>query len=457
MKDGPFGWLRRIATRLSRKGRNAMNVPHSGRVVVVDDMLTEAAPLLAVLSKHGVPAFYFTGTDQDQLPSKPLAGTRVVFLDIDLGFGGDDKSKISTVMAVLGRLIGPSNGPYLVLAWTKHPEDVEALQLALDKFRPAPVKLLDMEKTAYLTTRVSEDAGAPLYDFVPDALAKIENKLRAETEELGAAQVYFTWEDIAHAAAGGVTADLHSLAPAGPDWNRNASGILVRLAKATAGEQLPMNDPAAVTQNALRTLNSVYVDALESRIASDNRLKAVRGLDMTVPALSHEAVGRLNTRLILAEVVDTDPIQPGDLFRLQGNDFGIVLNDHIDAQRVRKFSAQPALDKVQFVVAEVSPPCDYAQAKWVRHRFLPGFLCPCAEGGHSIVDNTDRHYRWKSGVIEVDGMAAQLVFDLRNMTSRELRDIPWQRFLRVRRTPLADILARLASHVGRPGVISLDG
>ena len=54
-------------------------------------------------------------------------------------------------------------------------------------------------------------------------------------------------------------------------------------------------------------------------------------------------------------------------------------------------------------------------------------------------------------------MAAQLVFDLRNMTSRELRDIPWQRFLRVRRTPLADILARLASHVGRPGVISLDG
>jgi hypothetical protein len=306
-----------------------------------------------------------------------------------------------------------------------------------------------MEKTAYLTTRPGEDANAPVYDFVPDALTKIENKLRRETAELGAAQVYFTWEDIAHAAASGVTADLHSLAATGPDWNRNASGILVGLARATADKQLSEGDPAAVTQNALRTLNSVYVDALESRIASDDRLKAVRGLDMTAPDLSYEAVGRLNARLLLAEVAESDPIQPGDLFKLGSNDFEVVLEEHIDTKKVGNVP-------VRFVVMEISPPCDYAQLKWKRHRLLPGFLCPCSPERKTIVKSMSADYRWRPGTIEQDGGFWQLVFDFRFATSRPLKDIPWQRFVRVRRGALSDIQARLAYHVSRPGVVSID-
>ena len=47
------------------------------RVVVIDDRLDEAAPLLRVLATLGVPAQNFTG-NQQELPAAPFAGIRLL-------------------------------------------------------------------------------------------------------------------------------------------------------------------------------------------------------------------------------------------------------------------------------------------------------------------------------------------------------------------------------------------
>ena len=61
-----------------------MNILKTARVVVVDDVESEATPLLLALAKIGIGAWYFTG-DVDKLPKSHLDGIRVVFLDLRLG------------------------------------------------------------------------------------------------------------------------------------------------------------------------------------------------------------------------------------------------------------------------------------------------------------------------------------------------------------------------------------
>jgi len=418
-----------------------MKIPHSGRVIVIDDKMSEAAPLLRALAKQGVPVAYFTGTEADELPTEPPRGTRVVFVDIVLGTEGQSsKTKISVVMGVLKRLIGPQNGPYIVVAWTKHPDEIEALREGLSRHDPAPMKLLDLQKISYMEPATEEGERR----FKHDAVSMVEKKLDSELEKVGALAVLLAWEDLVHDAASGVTHDLYSLVPHDENWNRNASGVFRGLADAYAGKQLSPGDVTEVAQNALRTLTGVHVDALESLIGRDERVKNVTGLDLNASFDDTAATAKLNARLALADVVDSDPVQPGDLFGLGCNDFDIEISRHIKSS---------CKSDVRFVVLEVSPPCDYAQAKWLRHRLLPGFLWRHPRGGKPECKNP--LYGWKSDVLDIDGEPWLLIFDLRCLTSKKLHDIPGRRLRRVRRGTLADIQAKLAYHISRPGVISL--
>ena|SRR3990172_11902771 len=124
-----------------------MNLPENGRVIVVDDkIIEEGLPLIKALSKNGVPVTFFTGIS-DELPDQPLPDVRIIFLDIVLGTEGQsDKTKISTAVGVINRLIGNDNtyAPYLIIAWTKHEELIEGIKQSL-RNNP-PVFILDLEK-----------------------------------------------------------------------------------------------------------------------------------------------------------------------------------------------------------------------------------------------------------------------------------------------------------------------
>ena len=59
-----------------------MQFPGNGRIAVIDDLWKEAKPLLSILSKNGAPFLYYDG-DVRELPKKPIAGLRFLFLDLD--------------------------------------------------------------------------------------------------------------------------------------------------------------------------------------------------------------------------------------------------------------------------------------------------------------------------------------------------------------------------------------
>src|SRR5260370_26201578 len=101
-----------------------MNGLKTARVLIIDDNSEEIAPVLKALGQLGVGAVFCTG-QPDQLPNEPLYGVRLLFLDMDLGFGGDGKQWIGQTIAVLNKVLPANDNPLMIVLWTKHKEMVD--------------------------------------------------------------------------------------------------------------------------------------------------------------------------------------------------------------------------------------------------------------------------------------------------------------------------------------------
>ncbi|MFL9839315.1 hypothetical protein ABS768_17705, partial [Flavobacterium sp. ST-75] len=58
-------------------------LPSDGSVIVIDDKISEAIPLIKLLSKKGIATTYYSGKDTE-LPLQPLQKIRLAFVDIQL-------------------------------------------------------------------------------------------------------------------------------------------------------------------------------------------------------------------------------------------------------------------------------------------------------------------------------------------------------------------------------------
>ena len=106
-----------------------MNLPESGRVIVIDDSAEEGLPLIKVLSRYRISTTYFTG-EITELPSEPFNDVRIIFLDLVLGgmTGRDEKTILSTLISVIKKIVHTNNGPFIIVLWTKHNEYIDGFK-----------------------------------------------------------------------------------------------------------------------------------------------------------------------------------------------------------------------------------------------------------------------------------------------------------------------------------------
>ena len=111
-----------------------MNLPESGKAIVIDDKADEGLPLIKVLSKCRISTIYFTG-EINELPPKPFNDVRIIFLDLVLGgmTSRDEKTILSTLINVIKRIVHTNNGPFIIVLWTKHDEYIDGFKNILRK------------------------------------------------------------------------------------------------------------------------------------------------------------------------------------------------------------------------------------------------------------------------------------------------------------------------------------
>lgn len=194
-----------------------MQLSNSGRIIIIDDNHEEVWPLIEALGKNQVPFIYLDGT-LENLPEKQFQGVRFVFLDIELqGMEGlNSKSKASALAGLLKKLISPSNGPYVIVFWTKHMEVIELVLEHCSSIAIPPVASVDLEENECMRTEGSS------------RIQTITDKLEEKLAHIGAFPLYAAWEDAVHDAATAFTAEISSLVPAGKDttkWSNNTAAL----------------------------------------------------------------------------------------------------------------------------------------------------------------------------------------------------------------------------------------
>lgn len=429
-----------------------MILPKSGRVVVIDNNIDEALPLLKVLSKNNVPTAYFTG-EIEELPDRNLENIRLMFLDLKLIEVTVEKTIFSTLIKVLKKIISEQNGPYALILWTVHELDYkdklsEMFRDELNKIKP--VITLALQKFHYFETN---DSGKKIP--VENALALIENKIKAELKNVGIFHIFSMWENLVHKSAGAIVNDFSSFYSQDDNWNVNMSRIFWKLARAYGGKNIEIENANEITKNALFTFNNTFLDALESNIRinrseEEDEIKFESG--EIKDEIKDEIKAKINSKLLLVES-DSSP-KPGNIYETDNKKKEITLKiEELYKGDINSYSSKEDLiQRTRYIFVEVSPYCDYAQDKWRVHRILQGLLWP---GEHSDkIKKAD--FIYTSPVFEIKKAVYKFVFDLRYLDSvslGELEDsIP---LLRIRHELLVDIQSHLARHINRPGVISL--
>ncbi len=471
-----------------------MNILKTTKVVVIDDQLEEAMPVLKALGKIGVGAIYFSG-DPDELPDAPLKGIRMLFLDLDLnGAGGEEEKIIGQTLSVLERIIAKEPSPLAIIVWTKYKEYVEALKKKLEEDWNvlAPGFVTNLEKPS---------------EFNDDAIAKITEKFAELVRNSFPLELLWSWEQAVHDAAVETTSLLAKVALIDTNvnldsWNTTMSCILGKLGIAVAGQQL--SEEENLLQDVFAALNPVHMDHLE-RKTTDLALEGEKIRSLFKIARESRSDGKaeskLNSPFVIAEVKNSQSMAPGNIYQEREEDgegkfplskteklFGSLVYDVFDPmgeddykelnkkikearesgnemedqltdmKKVLRKKAdelrENLKEKTEPVLLEITPACDYAQRKNKMLRLVGGLFVP-TEMIHLIKRNSI--FVKIVGPLEIKGKKdpQYLVLNSHFLFGYPEPEQTWKTTYRLRSQVLVDVQAWFASHAARPGYTSV--
>lgn len=420
-----------------------MNIPNNGRIVIVDNKIEDAEPLIIELSKHGHPISYFSG-DVNGLPEKPLEGIRILFLDMDLIDDEDTVGKKNMIMskmkAVLKRIIRDDNGPIIPIAWTNQPELIQELQEYFHS-REFYFPVLKWEKKDFLKVGVGG------YD-----INLIYKKLKDDLKGKESLEVFMLWENLVHSASGITIDEFSKFYRMNDNWNYKTASTFLKLAKGYAGNQINGSSIEQITENSMFSLNSVLGDQVNKQIREHSKTLSPKLPYETINEniTSHKIDAKINSNLLMINGINESDL-PGSIYM----DLDIqkpALEDVF--KNIEPSQKEKLKEKTRHIFLEVTPACDYAQDNRKVSRILPGFLSP-KEFTEQISKTAEYLYITKDLLIE-DSIHVML-FDFRFLTSINTSQLPSKevKFM-IQSEHLADIQSRLASHVSRLGVVGID-
>lgn len=433
------------------------------RVIVVDDQESEALPILKAFAKEGVPVAFFD-SEIESLPQECLTGVRLAILDMDLVGGTDQKSKISTLVNYLKRILRPDNGPYSVIAWTNRPELLNSFEKAVfsEKDMPKPILSLMITKAECKDLNGAFD------------LSIISQKLRGALSEFSPLLFLQRWEGKCFQAATEVTNGLSALvAPQTKrrirfreNWRGQFLQLLHAMAKAQADQHLNRSTCLSAVYGSFGPL---YADRMESHAAdlSDEFAQNSEEILNTSPECGIDRKAKINTTLHLA-FEGLERFTGGNLYTFLKKkkpswlpDGHAFIEDFVQGEKGKPGT----ITKIDYlegiyipVLLEISANCDHAQKNIRLARFIFGLALPANERG-KIKRNAG--FIWEFGPLSLKGRRGRageynIYFSARHVVSLELGKAERMNpHARLRGQALVDLQAWLARHAARPGMVLL--
>jgi hypothetical protein len=420
--------------------------PENGSVVIVDDQIKDALPLMNALSKLDIPFKYFTGK-LEELPETPLNNVRIVFLDIELeGMEGvqNDTTKLSTLANVVSKIISNSSSPWGIIAWTKNEVLVKDIVNELNRYtknKLTPIFTLCIEKSECQDNGVFK-------------VEKIIERLNGTTNNLGALKYLLFWQNLINKASFQLVHEIASVYSFDSDWNNKMAQIFELLAEAYAGKQA-VNDEDE-RKFSMMVFNHLLSDIVEQNILNQQESKEMMQNSNSVQlSNANEIKGELNRRILISIEENNNPV-PGNIYckdnQILEMDKQTLIREIFNGNINTFPNNNNLIDQCRLIFLEVSPFCDYAQRKWKTCRLLPGLMWP----GEYENNIKKADYIYKTPLFMVNNQLCYFVFDIRYLTSIPVNLLENKKStMRLRKELLNDIQTKIAGHINRLGVTSL--
>lgn len=437
----------------------------STRVVVIDDNKDEAIPIIKALSKRNIATAFFDGS-QAEFPEKEnrLYGIRLAILDMDLIGGVNAKSKASALVNTLGKILSPDNGPYIVIAWTMHPDLLEVFEkyVFAENYVPNPISSIMMKKVDCL-----DDNGNWDIDFISEVL---ENKLADFSPLL----ILQAWEEQSFLAATEVINLLSQLAiPENTEdldewrqsWKNQLLELMHVIADAGAGKKLRDLSSLRVVYDVLSPLQADRLESNSGKLSKELD-KLGKYIISAAKILDNDGRAKLNKMFHLS----TDHLEnlaPGNIYLInpyKKRPYWVPPRHHLFSDLLQK-QQNPLyqLDKntkarLRQILVEITPACDHSQKNIRLARLIPGFLVPVGLKNHF----KSAGFIYKFGPcylnlkMRVDSNRYYLFFSARHMFSASIRQLETlDPICRLRPQSFDKLVTWFSGHATRPGIIIL--
>ena len=462
--------------------------PQNGRVVIVDNDIKEAEPLMKTLSKNNIKFSYFSGdTDQLPKPEENLCDVRFLFLDLQLIKSEENpKSIASSLHGLIKNLISEKNCPYIIIVWSKQEKKFFDAFLSVFSDDPTlkkPIDFIDLEKSDYFSFIKGE--------WTPNAdeetiLNSIEGKIFEKLSSNDPFHLFTYWDNLVHKSSNEIIHSFSSFIGTTEKPDKKMWSIFRALAQANSGINLKLDDGNDVIQNALITFNGILLDSEKNIKLSEytNETPNFSKINMEEDDFSP----KINTRLLLDET--GEKFSPGNVYNSDRCDFKKkILDNCIDLNKLQdefteyfavknfitnkgakielfketgKLKSKYYHDLQKFheccienymilqsnlIYCEVSPVCDFSNQKLELHRIVYGLKI---QGKHASFIRTAL-YIYESPLFRDENGYYKFIFDLRFFGSVESNEIIEKRpLLRFRHELLVDLQSKIAHHVNRP-------
>ena len=215
-----------------------MDLPKNGSVVIIDDKIEEAFPLMNALAKRGVPYSYYDGKSKNY-PEKTLDNVRIIFLDMHLdeaaGGATNTKNIVSLLVAGIDALVNENNGPYVVMVWSKHDSqhliELEDTLLNKNSVSCRPIAVLNMEKSLCFESIYDENNVKSEWKLRYDGMDILEKNLSVQLKMIDSFMILCNWENgIKNSARETVEAIGTLFDRKDQKWNDNLKACMIRMA-----------------------------------------------------------------------------------------------------------------------------------------------------------------------------------------------------------------------------------
>lgn len=433
------------------------------RTIIVDDSEPEGMQIAKSLWDSGMAVRFVHYNPSKFIKEGPqkLRGVRLIFMDIDLlgtgTMGSDGTQSFTAIQQVLTHLLSEENGPYILTTWSAHDDYAERLFSHLSErlpiaLRPVTVKRLNKEDFKGSASTVGK---------------KLLKEVKKTISDLGPTACLTHWENLLTSASCDTVHSLMQISETLPDRDKadGLKSVLKGLAKAEADKQLTKD-------NALASLHIILNQMLFDHVSrkSDKDVDNVGQLIISggKEPKNEDWKSMINGLINLDHSNGQDIHAPGAVFEYpESQKFIRIPKIQPQSFLAENFFVQKELGKLdenarisivsgaKLVLVEITPPCDYAQAKFVWHRYVIAALIPSTTQKKYIANG---NYLKQTTTFKTPTIApftlvlnSKLTISVKPEERKRLKS----RLFKIRKILLADIMTWLSFQTSRSGYTSL--